>query len=60
MQYEKAYAEVVVFGGEDVIVTSPGGLWDSSEEWPDDFKPHDGKPGRPGFPGRPDGGRHHR
>ena len=23
MQYEKAYAELIVFGGGDVIVTSP-------------------------------------
>lgn len=55
MQYEKAYAELIVFGGGDVIVTSPGGIIfgsrDSSEE-PVDKNLH--RPGgRHDFPGRP-------
>lgn len=55
MQYEKAYAELIVFGGGDVITTSRGPL-DSSEEW--DFKDYS-RPTRPEFyPGRPGGGHH--
>lgn len=54
MQYEKAYAELIVFGN-NVITTSRGPL-DSSEEW--DFKDYS-RPTRPEFyPGRPGGGHH--
>ena len=59
MQYEKAYAELIVFGGGDVITTSfswGGGGWDSSQEWDDheDLHRPDGhhRPTRPGKPGR--------
>lgn len=53
MQYEKANAELVVFGRSDVIITSPGGFWDSLEELDDHRLDHGGS-GRPGgFPGRP-------
>lgn len=53
MQYEKAYAELIVFGGGDVITTSfswGGGGWDSSPEWDDYEDIH--RPTRPGKPGR--------
>lgn len=61
MQYEKAYAELVVFGNGDFITTSRGGGLDSSEEWDDYDRVHrpTGTPSRPGMQGRPGGGHRH-
>ena len=63
MRYEKASAELIVFGYEDVITTSPmgeGGDW--TPPYPGGGGPHPGgggpdggggyRPTRPGMPGR--------
>ena len=56
MQYEKAYAELIVFGG-DVIVTSPSEIWDSPLDRPEEEDGSGSRPTHHDSPRHPGGGR---